>query len=402
MRGRRSEMKMDSGRYIGPYVLDWAKLQPCDIILSRWRKSMENAGAPSFGDRVVSGVIRPFSSGYSHAMLYFDRSIIHAHDPFVFSDNPQRVSVANSDDLVCLRCLELSDEQKKCIELFARGRSGAIYSKLEAAKTVLMKWFRKFIDISGEEFCSRLVAEAYQCAGIQLVKNFSYCAPGDFLHSPCLKNMGVCTRPTTEDDRKRLATEDMVHKSQCNTKKWLLEVRSLAKRDNFQIEAINSIFEYVLKFPKRDGEVFNALKESGYLETWKDDKAAHGYRYDPVAMQIICQNQPDDFKNEVMCLFDCAGRYGGELVKLNQIKGGVKTINAVADLYQTMIQDIHSRLILVIMQYVNKPGVGPLVRLRTMCIHLVGGTYSQYYSLTAREEAAKQSADWKREVGLNH
>lgn len=363
---------------------------------------MENAGAPSFGDRVVSGVIRPFSSGYSHAMLYFDRSIIHAHDPFVFSDNPQRVSVANSDDLVCLRCLELSDEQKKCIELFARGRSGAIYSKLEAAKTVLMKWFRKFIDISGEEFCSRLVAEAYQCAGIQLVKNFSYCAPGDFLHSPCLKNMGVCTRPTTEDDRKRLATEDMAHKSQCNTKKWLLEVRSLAKRDNFQIEAINSIFEYVLKFPKRDGEVFNALKESGYLETWKEDKAAHGYRYDPMAMQIICQNQPDDFKNEVMCLFDCAGRYGDELVMLNLIKGNSKTFDAIFDLYLNMLKDIQNRACRLVAIHLSQPGVGPLSTLYAICGHLVDGTYALHYTLPVRDETHNLKGEWCKQVGMAH
>ena len=391
---------MDSSKFIGQYVLDWAKLQPCDIVLSRLRKSKENASSPSLKDRFISGAIRPFSSGYSHAMLYFDRSIIHAHEPFVFSDNPQRISVANRDDLLFLRCRDLTDGQKIQIERFARGLSGALYSKREAVKT-LVKHSSDEIDVSGAEFCSRLVAEAYQCAGIQLVKNFSYCTPGQFLDSPLLENMGYCTRPTTDEDRARLSTKDMVHESLCHTKILLEGVRELAKQDEFEIETINSVFAYVLNFPNRDDDVFRCLKGSQYLETWKEDAAAHGYRYDPMAMRVINLNQHNDFLNEVMCLFDCAGRYGDELLRLDQIKGRSKTINAVADLYLAMVKDIQKRLICVVLQYMGKLGVNPLVELRTICVHLINGTYSQYYPLPVYKETAKLMADWKRDIGMN-
>lgn len=393
---------MDFSKFIGPYVLDWTRLQPCDIVLSRESLSVDGILRPKrMWDVAKSGAIRLGSKYYSHAMLYVGGSIIHAHPPMVFAVNPQRLSAAHDDDYVCLRFDSLTLAQKRRIEEFARGQVGALYSIPEAAKTIVKK-SGDAQDLSGVEFCSRLVAEAYSHAGIQLVPNCSYCAPGDFLSVEALMQIGACTRYADEHDMAILKSTDFVLRSQKRAYDWLESVRVMSANDGFVVKTINSIFEYVLKFPNRDSEVFDALKESRYLETWKDDKAAHGYRYDPVAMQIICQNRPDDFYNEVMCLFDCAGRYGDELVRLNQIKGGVKTINAVADLYQTMIKDIQSRLILVVMQYMNKPGVGPLVRLRTMCIHLVGGTYSQYYSLTACEEAAKQSADWKREMGLNH
>lgn len=393
-------MNNSNSKYIGPYVLDWTKLQPCDIILSRWRKCEGNASNPSLKDRIVSGAIRPFSKGYSHAMLYFDGSIIHAHDPFVFSDNPQRISVANSDDLLFLRCRNLTDGQKVQIEKFVRGVIGSLYSIPQAVRT-LVKRSGDEIDLSGVEFCSRLVAEAYQCAGIQLVKNFSYCTPGQFLDSPLLENMGSCTRLTTDEDRARLSTKDMVHESMCRVKMLLEGVRELAKQDEFEIETINSIFEYVLKFPNRDNDVLNCLKESQYLETWKEDAAAHGYRYNPLNMLFIREHQPGDFCNEVRCLFDCAGRYGDELMMLNKIKGRLNTLDAVVELYLNMLKDIQNRATCLVAIYLSQPGVGPLAKLSAICEHLVKGSYSQYYALPVCNEAAKLRNEWERQIGMS-
>ena len=391
---------MDFSKFIGSYVLDWARLQPCDIVLSRESLSVDGMLQPKrMWDVAKSGFTRLGSKHYSHAMLYVGGSIIHAHPPMVFAVNPQRLSAAHDDDYMCLRFDSLTLEQKRKIEKFARSQVGALYSILEAAKTVKKK-SEDAQDQSGVEFCSRLVAEAYSYAGIQLVPNCSYCAPGDFLSVKSLAQIGACTRSANAHDIAILKSTDFVLRSQERAYDWLKSVRVMSENDGFIVKTINSIFEYVLRFPNQDGEVFDALEESRYLETWKEDKDAHGYRYDPMAMLSIRQNQPDDFVNEVMCLFDCAGRYGDELKKLNQIKGKSKTINAVADLYQTMIKDVQSRLMLVIMQYIGKLGVAPLVELRTMCIHLIGGTYCQYYSLTAYEEAAKLKAEWKREVGL--
>ena len=392
---------MDFSKFIGPYVLDWTRLQACDIVLSRESLSVDGILRPKrMWDVAKSGAIRLGSKYYSHAMLYVGGSIIHAHPPMVYAVNPQRLSSAHDDDYVCLRFDGLTLEQKRKIEEFARSQVGALYSIPEAVKTVVNK-SGDAQDLSGVEFCSRLVAEAYLYAGIQLVPNCSYCAPGDFLSVESLMQIGACTRCADEHDKAILKSTDFVLLSQDRAYDWLKSVRVMSENDGFDVKTIESIYDYVRRFPKRDCEVFNALKESQYLETWKDDKAAHGYRYNPMAMQMIYQYQSDDFFNEVICLFDCAGRYGDELEKLNQINGKSMTINAIADLYQTMIKDIQIRLIMVIMQYVGKLGGGPLVELHTLCTHLIGGAYCQYYSLTPYEEAAKQKADWKREVGLS-
>lgn len=392
---------MDSGKYIGPYVLDLKSLQPCDIVLSRESLSIDGILHPKrMWDVAKSSVIRLGSKHYSHAMLYVGGSIIHAHPPVVFAVNPQRLSAAHVDDYMCLRFDGLTLEQKRTIEEFARSQVGALYSIPEAVKTVVNK-SGDAQDLSGVEFCSRLVAEAYLYAGIQLVPNCSYCAPGDFLSVESLMQIGACTRCADEHDKAILKSTDFVLLSQERAYDWLKSVRVMSENDGFDVKTINSIFEYVQSFPNRDSEVFNALKESQYLETWKDDKAAHGYRNNPVEMQIIRQNQPGDFFNEVICLFDCTGRYGDELIKLNQIKGVSKTFGVIADLYSDMLEDIQKRVGCVVSIYLSQPGVKPLSTLYAICKHLVNGSYSQHYSLPVCKEAAKLRDEWVRQTGMS-
>ena len=392
---------MDFRKFIGPYVLDWKSLQPCDIVLSRESLSIDGILQPKrMWDVAKSGVIRLGSKHYSHAMLYVGGSIIHAHPPMVFAVNPQRLSAAHADDYMCLRFDGLTLEQKRKIEEYARSQVGALYSIPEAAKTVVKK-SGDTKDLSGVEFCSRLVAEAYSCAGIQLVPNCSYCAPGDFLSVESLMRIGTCTRRADEHDIAILKSTDFVLLSQNRAYDWLERVRTMSENDGFDVKTINSIFEYVQSFPNRDSEVFNALKESRYLETWKDDKAAHGCRNNPVEMQIIRQNQPDDFFNEVICLFDCAGRYGDELMMLNKIKRRLNTLDAIVELYLNMLKDIQNRAASLAAIYLSQPGVKPLSTLYAICGHLVKGSYSQYYSLPVCKEAAKLRNEWEQQIGMS-
>ena len=172
---------MDSEKYTGQYVLDWMKLQPCDIVLSGESLSIDALLNPKrLWNVAKSGAIRLGSKQYSHAMLYVKGSILHAHPPMVFAVNPQRLSAAHADDYAHLRFKGLTPDQKRVIEEYARSRVGALYSISEAAKTVVKKSGDER-DMSGVEFCSRLVAKAYESAGVPLVPNSSYCAPGDFL-----------------------------------------------------------------------------------------------------------------------------------------------------------------------------------------------------------------------------
>ena len=91
---------MNERKWKSGYVLMWDMLLPGDIILSRHSKG----GDESFWSATKSKFIQVTTGGeYSHAMLYFTQSIIHASPPGVFSTNPQRLIASGRDDFQVLR-----------------------------------------------------------------------------------------------------------------------------------------------------------------------------------------------------------------------------------------------------------------------------------------------------------
>lgn len=385
---------MDSDPFVGKHVLDLKKLRPGDIILSResWSTDAWIDLRRIYGV-LKSGIIRLGSKDYSHAMLYFEGSIIHAHPPIVFASNPQRFCAANEGDYRCLRFPALTEKQERQIESYAREHVGALYSTWEAAKTPLKKRGHGH-STSGREFCSRFVAEAYAEAGISLVPNPSFCAPGDFLKAGNLQDMGSCTRDATEEDCDILLSRDFPLLSQKRACDWIVSVRALARRDNVEIKTLNSIFEYVLCHNNRDGEVETLLLQSHYLDTWKEDADAHKYRYFPMEFAALLAANYKTAVSEVVGMFACVGRYGDELLKFDSIKGTSLTMGRIAKLYRDMIRDNERRLSALITLCTGKPGVGPLTRLFAMCSHLLAGTYKQHYSQCVSEEANKLKEEW--------
>lgn len=381
---------MDANKVHVKYVLDRDKLESCDIVLSRvsWDWDV-------FGDALKSHLIRMGSKDYSHAMLYFDGSILHAHLPMVFATNPQRVWAVQDDDCLSLRCPILTSNQKAGIEAYAREHVGALYSTMEAVQTPLRKK-GKACSVSGKEFCSRLVAEAYASVGISLVDNSSFCAPGDFLKSKNLKQMGPCTRIATDIDVNIIKSKDYVLLSQNRTYDLLENVRILAKQDGFEITTFKSVVEYVQQHPLRDAKVAQLFLQTHYFETWKEEADAHRYRYDLLAYKQWASLYPQYAKVGLSSMFDCVGRYGDALLILDGIHANLRTIAQLVACYRKMLQDIAKRLQIPIVLCMGRTEVGPLANLCAICDHLVNGTYRQFYSLGVTEEVQQLKFQWQQ------
>src|SRR3546814_10434296 len=82
-----------------------------------------------------------------------------------------RISDWSSD--VCSSDLPPSPAQLRTIEAELRSKIGARYSALEAVRAVLPGQRRA----SRKQFCSRLIAQAFAAAGIQLVARPNFCSP---------------------------------------------------------------------------------------------------------------------------------------------------------------------------------------------------------------------------------
>lgn len=80
------------------YILKYSDLQRGDIIIDR-------------EDSDESRKIRKFThSDYSHARLYVNASVMEANGLGVQSVNPQRLLYDSPDDVVVLRCKEITKE----------------------------------------------------------------------------------------------------------------------------------------------------------------------------------------------------------------------------------------------------------------------------------------------------
>lgn len=327
---------------IGGYILKWEELVPGDIVLSRHTFGL---GIEKISDVAISKIIRSGSQGdYSHAMLYLGQTIVHAQPPGVYSLNPQRLYVSAIDDICVLRHLSLTDEARCRIENFARSQVGTLYSRAEAFTTVILRK-TNVPSLSQQQFCSRLVAQSYLAAGIQLVPNADYCAPGDFLRSDALYSVPNINRLANREDMEIINSRNFVLENQRQTFAWLDKARAIAQKDGVGIRSVNDALLYTIKFPNADKEIADAIKESGYLETWREDYEAHPYRHVDVELIALAQNRSDAFAQEVNAIMPLARRFAldllfmRELMKLNQSE----TLRLHIELYDALIRNIKDR-----------------------------------------------------------
>lgn len=160
--------------YSGPhFVLNHDLLQPGDIILER--------GYAWYSAEIAKHT----NSRYSHAMIYVGGTIIEATmDGGVYSRIPNRSTVRDIRDFKVLRLkVHPGNETLQTICDHARYLSGSQYSVTEALKVKGTDFLREFASDSRKQFCSRLVAQCYQKAGINLTENINFCSPGDIERS---------------------------------------------------------------------------------------------------------------------------------------------------------------------------------------------------------------------------
>jgi hypothetical protein len=117
-------------------------------------------------------------------MVYIeDRSVIDATSEGVQARNTQRLLFEDGCMIYALRLRDgVSADQLRAICMFFRSKISTQYATKEAIRVVFgggHEWTKK-------QFCSRLVAQAFEAAGLMLVGNPNFCAPADLKSSPLL------------------------------------------------------------------------------------------------------------------------------------------------------------------------------------------------------------------------
>lgn len=246
------------------YIIEIAKLQVGDIFLTTEK-------------HLISKAIKTFtSSNYSHAMLYVgDGSYIHSDRDGVHAGNVQRLLFKKMKYIQVLRLKECVD--RKLIDnacAFARNEVGKQYSILNAigTKIPLLR-----LSETKRQFCSRLVAQSYESAGLNLVKNSSYCSPQEFDSSEFTMRIFDCIRKATDDEIKFAKTESPLENQTKITNSIFTKVRIVTGQD---IQTFEQLVNYLIKNNQHDAKITDLIKKSGYFHMWQHEVNANSWRYD--------------------------------------------------------------------------------------------------------------------------
>lgn len=239
------------------YILKYNDLQRGDIIIDR---------EDSEESRKIRRITR---SDYSHARLYVNNSVMEANGLGVQSVNPQRILYDSPDDVVVLRCKEITEEQKINACLFARSE------------------FAKEYGLSGSDnsqYCFRLVAEAYQYAGIEITKTPTRCNANDFLNSEKLEVVQDMVREATEKDLE-IAYGEGVLKDKGHYNKqtevaaeMFSRIRAFVQEnggDAASIQDDGRLFSFLVENPKFDSGIAEILRGHEYFQLWKEHEKTH-------------------------------------------------------------------------------------------------------------------------------
>jgi hypothetical protein len=146
-----------------------------------------------------------------------------------------------------------------------------------AAKSVLAGF------VAGRrQFCSRLVAQAYRDAGVNLVSDADFCHPGELLKSPALVEVSNVLRDLSAEEEADWREDiDNVQAMRDSTNALLREARKLSS----EIESLNDIDAYLVEHPEGDDHLVQALRSSRYLELWRDEFERNSWQYHVALME---------------------------------------------------------------------------------------------------------------------
>jgi hypothetical protein len=258
--------------------LDAVLLKPGDIVLTT------TTAAVSKAIRAATG------SDISHAMVCVeDRSVIDATGEGVHARNTQRLFFEQQCSFHVLRLRDgISAAQLAAVRTYMRGHIGTEYSTKEAMLTVLggaRRWSKK-------QFCSRLVAQAFASANIQLVADPNFCSPADLKDSPLLVPVPDATVSVTAEEAAWWDGNVDVPQLMRDA---INAVLGGVRAKNQDIQTFDDLHRHLVSHPEHDDDFCQLLETSGYLSLWKIEHDKNLWQYDFTRMTAVPADQAEAY-----------------------------------------------------------------------------------------------------------
>lgn len=247
------------------FIFDRHKLLSGDVLLTT-------------RDAIKSKVIRKSTDcAFSHAIFYVgSSSYIHSDGSGVHSGNLQRLLLSKAEYGLVLRMVDRAGDSIQLACNFSRNEVGKTYSVAGAVKAKLNN-----LPISqsqrNRQFCSRLVCQAFEYAGIALAKDCLLCTPADILQSPLLQQVSDCIRPATLEEIEFADSKSMLDVQTKATNEILKKARELSETD---VQTFEQVANLLLSNPEFDSQISEVVLASGYCDMWKIDVENNPWRYE--------------------------------------------------------------------------------------------------------------------------
>lgn len=248
--------------------IDFSKLEPGDILLTTSHAA--ESWSVRFGTK----------SDISRAMLYVaPSSVIDSTMEGVHARNLQKIFYEDDCAVYALRPVTaLAPDALQSVIQYARLATGSPYSLSEAARSVR----KPKVCGSEKQFCSRLVSRAYAAGGVKLVDNPDFCTPQQLKHSPLLQLLESPAVDVSTDEIAAIKSlPNRVDGMIQVTNEFLKRVRSYSPK----IVTISDAFQFLVDNQRFDAQFHDALKSSGYLDYWQEERREFCWRYNFDAMK---------------------------------------------------------------------------------------------------------------------
>jgi hypothetical protein len=201
-------------------------------------------------------------------------SVVHAVGDGVYAENTQGIFFEEEWPVYVMRLKGgLSPDEAETICDYVRSNVGTQYSLIEAARSPL----GGDGEASAKQFCSRLVAQAYELSGHRLVASANFCTPNELLNSALLEQVQNCTEPV-EDAEVDFWQSGNMSPVDHTMEPLNIVLKQIRKIDN-GVQSFQDIGHFVMRHPEHDDAVNRLFQGSGYLSAWKQDFEEFPWRY---------------------------------------------------------------------------------------------------------------------------
>ncbi len=246
------------------YKLNVQALEPGDIILV------------GYHDEDSREIQRRTNSLYSHAMLVWYSSIIHASD-IVITENPSRMLFAE-DESVCI--LRLKDEHWNKMRIdemieYARSFVGTFYDR---KALVALRDGKKVEPKENRQMCARYVAQCYDHVCLDLVDgDYELCTPKDINNSKIMRRVENPLLEATKEDEEFAESFDVTLSQFWAIRNFLISLKK--KFPNEDIVSLNQLENFIEHNPSVGDDVLELFRQTDYFDLWAIEKQHCPYNY---------------------------------------------------------------------------------------------------------------------------